>query len=371
MKTKTLAILVNGEHKVMGTFSKSYIEDLPYNKVVLFGGLIPIFKNGTPKWKQKLIRYWITLLALKNPQRIEQLKLKRLASILKKEKVDVVLCEFLNTAASAMPACKEVNIPMISNVLGYEININEVVSRFEQKYKDLAQYQSHTIPVAKDMIPKLVALGFDENKITYSPIGPTEDFFNINPNYNNQQVLAIGRFCETKAPHYTIRAFNEVLKKLPSAKLVFAGAGELLEPCRQLVSELGIEKNVDFVGGISKETQKKLLSESSIFVQHSVTAKNGDKEGTPVAILEASAAGLPVVSTYHAGIPDTVIHEKTGFLVEEHYWKSMGEYMFQLLTNNTLWNDISKNAKSFCKDHFSMNQHLKIVDNAIQEALNK
>lgn len=371
METKTLAILVNGENKVMGTFSKSYIEDLPYRKVVLFGGLIPIFKNGTPKWKQKLIRYWITLLALKNPQRIEQLKLKRLTSILKKEKVDVALCEFLNTAASAMPACKEVNIPMISNVLGYEININEVVSRFEQKYKDLAQYQSHTIPVVKDMIPKLVALGFDENKITYSPIGPTEDFFNINPNYNNQQVLAIGRFCETKAPHHTIRAFNEVLKKLPNAKLIFAGAGELLESCVQLVSELGIEKNVDFVGGISKETQKKLLSESSIFVQHSVTAKNGDKEGTPVAILEASAAGSPVVSTYHAGIPDTVIHEKTGFLVEEHDWKSMGEYMFQLLTNNTLWNDISKNAKSFCKDHFSMNQHLKIVDNAIQEALKK
>lgn len=367
METKTLAILVNGQYKVMGTFSKSYIEDLPYKKVVLFGGLIPIFKNGTPKWKQKLIRYWITLLALKNPQRIEQLKLKRLASILKKEKVDVVLCEFLNTAASAMPACKRANIPMVSNVLGYEINIHEVVRRFEQKYKDLAQYQSHTIPVAKDMIPKLVALGFDENKITYSPIGPTEDFFHIEPNYDNQQILAIGRFCETKAPHYTIKAFHEVLKKLPNAKLIFAGSGELLEPCIQLVSELGIEKNVDFVGWINKEMQKKLLSESTIFVQHSVVARNGDKEGTPVAILEASAAGLPVVSTYHAGIPDTVIHGKTGFLVEEHDWKSMGQHMYNLLNNKMLWGGASKNSKIFCKENFSMKQHLKIVDDAIKK----
>ena len=46
-----LAILVNGEYKVMGNFSRGYIDDLPYKNVVLFGGLIPIFKNGTPKWK--------------------------------------------------------------------------------------------------------------------------------------------------------------------------------------------------------------------------------------------------------------------------------------------------------------------------------
>ena len=66
---KKLAILVNGEYKVMGNFSRGYIDDLPYKNVVLFGGLIPIFKNGTPKWKQKLIRYWIAFLAFNNPKK--------------------------------------------------------------------------------------------------------------------------------------------------------------------------------------------------------------------------------------------------------------------------------------------------------------
>ena len=355
----------------MGNFSRGYIDDLPYKNVVLFGGLIPIFKNGTPKWKQKLIRYWITFLAFNNPKKIEKLKIKRLTNILKKEKVNIALCEFLNTAASVLPACEKANIPMISNVLGYEINIKEYVGKFREKYQSLAQYQSHTIPVAKEMIPKLVALGFDRDKITYSPIGPTKDFFEIKPNYESLQFLAIGRFVETKAPHLTIKAFNEVLHQYPDAKLVFAGDGEMMTDCVNLVKQLNIEDNVNFIGWINKEQQKILLSESFAFIQHSVTAQNGDKEGTPVAILEASAAGLPIVSTFHAGIPDTVIHEKTGYLVQEHDWKKMGQHMISLLKNRELAKTMGYHGRCFCRDNFSMEHHLNIVNDIIKNIIKK
>ena len=368
---KKLAILVNGEYKVMGNFSRGYIDDLPYKNVVLFGGLIPIFKNGTPKWKQKLIRYWIAFLAFNNPKKIEKLKIKRLTNILKKEKVNIALCEYLNTAASVLPACKKANIPMISNVLGYEINIKERVEKFREKYQSLAQYQSHTIPVAKEMIPKLVALGFDRDKITYSPIGPTKDFFEIKPNYESLQFLAIGRFAETKAPHLTIKAFNEVLHQYPDAKLVFAGDGEMMTDCVNLVKQLNIEDNVNFIGWINKEQQKILLSESFAFIQHSVTAQNGDKEGTPVAILEASAAGLPIVSTFHAGIPDTVIHEKTGYLVQERDWKKMGQHMISLLKNRELAKTMGYHGRCFCRDNFSMEHHLNIVNDIIKNIIKK
>ncbi|WOC52441.1 hypothetical protein BPO_1794 [Bergeyella porcorum] len=366
---QTLAILVNGQHKVMGTFSKGYIEHLPYKKVVLFGGLIPIFKVGTPKWKQKLIRYWLTLLALKNPQKIEQLKIKRLTNILKREKIDIALCEFLNTAASAMPACKNANIAMISNVLGYEINDRTVIERFKEKYKALAKYQAHTIPVAKDMIPKLVELGFNDSDITYSPIGPTEDFFKISPNYKSQQFIAIGRFCETKAPHNTILAFNKASQVFPDAKLVMAGTGELMGQCLQLVEQLNIKDKVTFVGWINKEQQKQLLSESMAFVQHSVTAKNGDREGTPVAILEASAAALPIISTLHAGIPDTVANNVTGFLSKENDWESMGDHMIQLLSNKNLCLEMGEKGKKLVKENFSEKQHLHIITNIIQSII--
>lgn len=370
MKNKKIAILVNGFHKPMGVFSKGYIEDLEFDKVVLFGGLIPIFKMGTPKWKQKLVRYWITILALKNNKRIEQLKLNRLSKILKKEKVDLALCEFLNTGASSLPACRKANIPMISNVLGYEINDNNVIKRFKTKYEDLAKYQSYTVCVANEMIEKLSKFGFPKDKTLYSPIGAADEFYEIKPKFSNQQFLAIGRFTETKAPQNTIRAFHEVSKKHKNATLVMAGSGELLEDCKQLVTELNIADKVNFVGWINRSQQKELLENSIAFVQHSVTAKNGDREGTPVAIIEASATGLPVVSTIHAGIPDVISHGETGYLVEEHDWKNMAKYMTYIVEENKeALIKMSEKTKAVSKANHSLNAHLTLISNLINKTL--
>ena len=69
-----------------------------------------------------------------------------------------------------------------------------------------------------------------------------------------------------------------------------------------------LEQNVRFLGVITAEDFRELLSESLAFVQHSVTALNGDMEGTPLTVMEASSTGLPVVATLHAGIPDVIEH---------------------------------------------------------------
>ena len=86
------------------------------------------------------------------------------------------------------------------------------------------------------------------------------------------------------------------------------------------MSELSLLKN-------SRIILKNFLA----FVQHSIIAANGDAEGTPVSILEAGAAGVPVISTKHAGIPDLVLDNITGFLVEEHDVEEMILKMIQLL----------------------------------------
>jgi glycosyltransferase involved in cell wall biosynthesis len=71
------------------------------------------------------------------------------------------------------------------------------------------------------------------------------------------------------------------------------------------------------------------MREASLFVQHSVTA-NGETEGLPVAILEAMASALPVVSTRHSGIPEAVLDNVTGYLVDEHDVDGMGVAMTKL-----------------------------------------
>src|SRR5690606_24279507 len=118
----------------------------------------------------------------------------------------------------------------------------------------------------------------------------------------------------------------QIAKNHPDASLIMAGDGVLLNMCQNLARHLEIEKQVLFPGVITPETYRELLSESLAFVQHSITAANGDMEGTPLAVLEAGAAGLPVISTKHAGIPDVIVDGKTGLLCVEHDVATMANH---------------------------------------------
>jgi glycosyltransferase involved in cell wall biosynthesis len=86
-------------------------------------------------------------------------------------------------------------------------------------------------------------------------------------------------------------------------------------------------------GGQSRDFVAQLMQEASLFVQHSRTAANGDSEGLPVAILEAMASALPVVSTKHSGIPEAVRDRVTGLLVEEMDVDGMASALAELLDN--------------------------------------
>jgi len=364
-----ILIATPGRYKPMGPFVRSYIELLPFKKTVLFGGFIPYFYQDTSLKRQKVIRYILTLLSFKNEKRLQNIIKKRFQKILLKEKIDCVIADYLITGANIREACEELNIPIIANVLGYEIHKYDIVENNRTLYQNLAKYRSYAIPVAKNMIPKLINLGFPENRIIYSPVGARKEFFEIKPDYHSKTFLAIGRFTASKSPQTTLKAFSMVLKEIQDAKLIFAGDGELMEECKTLVDRLNIKKSVDFVGWIDRSVQLELLSRSAVFVQHSVTASNGDAEGTPVAIIEAAAAGLPIVSTKHGGIVDIVIEKETGFLVNEHDTEKMAEKMIYLLKNPPENEKMGNRGKKFILENFSMNKHISDVSNAVINAL--
>ena len=93
-------------------------------------------------------------------------------------------------------------------------------------------------------------------------------------------------------------------------------------------------------------------------MQHSVKADDGDMEGTPVSVLEASVAGLPVISTFHAGIPDVILHKKTGLLCEEHDIATMSKCMLQVLDDVAYAKQLGDAGKQHVKDNFSLERHI-------------
>jgi glycosyltransferase involved in cell wall biosynthesis len=211
----------------------------------------------------------------------------------------------------------------------------------------------------------LIDLGCPPHKLIYNPYGPREKFFAVQPNYQ-PTVLSVGRFTDIKANYLVLMAFQKALHQAPNARLVMAGSGELLETCRTLAEVWKMTHAVEFPGPVPHTHVHELFANACCFAQHSLTPSYGDAEGTPNTILEASAAGLPVVATRHAGIPDVVIHGQTGLLVDERDVDRMGSHLAELLNDPVRCRRLGENARLRISRNFSSASHISRLNEAIR-----
>ncbi|WP_419180007.1 glycosyltransferase, partial [Aequorivita todarodis] len=235
----------------------------------------------------------------------------RIIISLKQNNIEAVLVEYGVHAHHLLPFIKATNLPMVVHFHGYDASRYETVNRCN-KYKEVFHYASKVVVVSKIMKQMILDLGCPNEKIVYNVYGPQPEFEKVKPTFIKKQFIAIGRFTDKKAPYYTILAFKKVLKKHPETTLLIGGDGILYNVCKNLIRVYNLEDNVKLLGVIDPEEYRKHLSESLAFVQHSIRDEEGDMEGTPLAVLEASSAGIPVISTFHAGIPDVIQDNRTG-----------------------------------------------------------
>jgi glycosyltransferase involved in cell wall biosynthesis len=127
---------------------------------------------------------------------------------------------------------------------------------------------------------------------------------------------------------------------------------------------------VTFAGPRPHEIVQQEMRHARCFVQHSIVAQSGDAEGMPLAIIEASATGLPVVSTRHAGIPDVVADQETGFLVDEGDVAGMSHYMVRMIRAPELAAQMGKAARERALAYFSKERSLTGLWNIIEGCIN-
>lgn len=353
------------------TFINNHINNLPFNITVIYGGEMPYKSKGIKEIR--LLRLWFKIIEfIRRGNEIKEKPFKdfELKRILQRKKIDVVLAEYLLVAGFVTEICKKANTPLVATALGYDISNNQVIENNLKRYQSLFSYCSFIVIVSNHMRKRLHELGCAKDKIIYSPAGPDKSFFKLLPTFKKKQIFALGRFVDKKAPYLTILAFSKIIKIVPDARLIFGGDGPLLEVCEDLINGLGINNSVKIIGIISQEKQRKLLKDSLMFVQHSKVAISGNEEGTPVAILEACAAGLPIVSTIHAGIPEVVENGKTGFLVKEKDVDGMAEKMLTLLCDIELAKQMGAAGKKYVAKHFTLNHHINKISELIEKSKN-
>lgn len=291
---------------------------------------------------------------------------------LKNNKIDVVLANYGISAAHLTPVCKSLNIPLLVIFHGHDATNKKTLKKYNTKYLKLFNYASHIIVVSEDMKKGLINIGANPEKTVVIPCGVDITKFVTHQNIKTQKnFLAVGRFTQKKGPLFTIKAFHKVLQKYPEATLTMVGKQNgLYQDCLNLVKELNIEKAVTFPGVLNQNEIAELMANSFAFVQHSMVATNGDMEGTPVSIMEACASGLPVVSTFHGGIKDAIIHEHTGFLVPEGDIDKMAEYMIHLCENPKKASDLGLHGAKHISEHYNQQVQIQKLFNLAKQSIN-
>jgi glycosyltransferase involved in cell wall biosynthesis len=356
------------------TFIQSHIDFLPMEKKILYGGAFPLYKEDgsfliPTFWG--IASYLFQKRVLK--KRDIPVRTKALMTYLKKEKIDVVLAEYGTTGAMVTEACKLADIPLVIHFHGADAHHRPTINEYKDWYRRAFQYATTIIGVSNDMINSLHQLGAPQEKLVLNPYGINTERFAPSDEkaVRSSNFLFVGRFVSKKSPQTTIKAFYEVLQRFPEARLVMAGGGPLLEESKALTQELGIADQVEFPGVLPSDEISQLLKQSCCFVQHSVTPPDGDMEGTPNTILEAAAAGLPIVSTRHAGIKEAVIEGTTGYLVNEYDTAGMAEKMIMILSSPEQAAAMGREGRKHIMANYTLSDRIARLNSILEDAIAK
>lgn len=300
------------------------------------------------------------------PSRIKNLVFAR---YLRRRSVGVVLAEYGPTGVAIRQACTAAGVPMVVHFHGYDAYIHDVLAEHRTTYPLLFADAAAVIAVSKHMRSQLISLGAPPEKVVYNPYGiDVTKFHGARPELNEKTFLAVGRFVEKKAPDLTIRAFAGVVENHPDARLVMVGDGPLFNKCTEMISSLGLQETVDLVGPQPHDEVARLMTSARCLVQHSITPQNGDREGTPLAILEAMASGLPVIATRHGGIIDVVSEERTGFLVDEGDFKEMRVSMSRIAGSGDLAATLGRAGREVLVREHSLSDRIAALDEILLQA---
>ena len=376
---KNILIVSPAKIGLTETFIRAHIDQLYGNVFYLYGwdldfktqsgiSLKELYKPKSSfltKFKSLLPHYiYFRLLQRSKKNYTKQALIKR---YMQEHQIDIVLAEYGTAGSFIAPICKSLDLPLLVHFHGFDASRKDILNNFKKEYELMFSYAKKIIVVSNAMKKALVGQGCPEAKLLINTYGPHPDYLNIKPDLESNFIISVGRQTYKKAPYLTILAFQKVLERHPNLKLKMIGDGELFDVSKNLVKSLGLENNIILLGALERKEIIKHLQTAFLFIQHSLVASNGDSEGTPVGIIEAMAAGLPVVSTRHAGIPGLVIENETGFLVDEGDINAMGDEILKIVNNRELAKSFGKKGNERILSEFTLQKHIATIDRLIEE----
>ncbi len=297
---------------------------------------------------------------------------KKIKNVVDTFQPDVIHCHFGYESWLFLLNFEQQKIPIFLHFHGFDASHKLTSLRYCKTLNNILMRSDVTpIFVSNFMhsnVEKHLCRKIDNWKLLY--YGTDCDFFTRIENKIDKNpfiFLQISSFVEKKGHEFTVRAFKKFVETNPytNCKMIFGGDGFLREQISNLVQELDIQRFIEFKGIVNRQEAKNLMENAHCFLHHSVTSYPiGDMEGIPNALMEAMSMQLPVISTFHSGIPELVEDGKHGFLVAERDIDDYAAKMQEILS----WNYLPESREKVIKG-FEKQQHGRLLESFYQEKI--
>ncbi|ELT9962574.1 TPA: colanic acid biosynthesis glycosyltransferase WcaL [Escherichia coli] len=211
---------------------------------------------------------------------------------------------------------------------GIDISSREVLNHYTPEYQQLFRRGDLMLPISDLWAGRLQKMGCPREKIAVSRMGVDMTRFSPRPvkaPATPLEIISVARLTEKKGLHVAIEACRQLKELGVAFRYRILGIGPWERRLRTLIEQYQLEDVIEMPGFKPSHEVKAMLDDADVFLLPSVTGADGDMEGIPVALMEAMAVGIPVVSTLHSGIPELVEADKSGWLVPENDARALAQ----------------------------------------------
>jgi glycosyltransferase involved in cell wall biosynthesis len=292
----------------------------------------------------------------------------------------VIHAHFGVDAVAVSGVARRLDLPLVTTFHGYDATTHAAkllrsgsptLIRYALGRSRLARQGAVFVCVSKFIRQKVLELGFPESKVVTHYIGTDiERFRSLEraPTGARPIVLHVARLVEKKGTANLLAAFEQACRAGVDAQLVIIGEGPLRPQLQARAQALALGDRVQFLGAQSHEAVLDWMARASLFCLPSITAADGDTEGLPISIIEAAAAGLPILSTWHSGIPEAVQDGEGGILVKENDVPALADALGLLLRDDAMRTRMGDAARAFVQQNFDVRAQARALESLYDRA---
>ena len=177
-------------------------------------------------------------------------------------------------------------------------------------------------------------------------------------------VVSVGRLIAKKGFDVLIRSVGQLVAEGSHVHCRIVGGGPLQEYLDQLIQELGLSNSVKLLGAKTNDEVRRMLQTADLFVLPCRVDSRGDRDGIPVALMEAMAAGVPVISGDLPAIRELVQHERTGLLVPPGDVNALSGAVRRVLSDDQLRCRLGTEGREWVKQEFSCEVNIRRLTDA-------